>query len=239
MDRNPFQTLEVLRTKISDKFDTSLTKKTVSNYIRIIGFSKKRIVRRLYTKSLADHLLNRKKMKKRLKKIANSDIVSVDECSINGEIYAKLGYCKKNKRLICNIPNDKLPSRHSMIMAITNKGVLKYELHKNKAINTDIFYSFLEGMLETMDGKYILMDNVAFHKSQRIQDLIANSGNTLLFIPPYSPDFNPIEESFSSLKSFIRRHINPVTLNKDIYKLIKKYVKSVKSFEGIYRHAFG
>ena len=82
------------------------------------------------------------------------------------------------------------------------------------------------------------MDNVAFHKSHKIRDLIEGSGNHILFIPPYSPDFNPIEEVFSKLKSYICNNIAPVKKNKDINRLLKKFVKKNDSFEVYYKHAF-
>ena len=238
LDQNPFQNLEMLKERIAKKFSFYCTTKTVSNYLKIIGYSKKKIVRRLYNKTLKEHMLDRKNMKKRLKKINKDDIICIDECGVNGEIYAKHGWCKLSERLIRNIPLKELPKKHSIIMAVTNMKVLKYELYKNKAVTTDIYYKFLEEMLGGIQNKYILMDNVAFHKSKRILELVTKSRNTILFIPPYSPDFNPIEEVFSKMKAYIRRYINPVTINRDIHVLIKKFVANAGSFHGYYRHAF-
>ncbi|KAL0933550.1 TPR domain-containing protein [Colletotrichum truncatum] len=50
------------------------------------------------------------------------------------------------------------------------------------------------------------MDNASFHHSDRIQELCARAGVKTHFLPPYSPDLNPIEENFGELKSFIKRH---------------------------------
>lgn len=50
------------------------------------------------------------------------------------------------------------------------------------------------------------MDNAKFHKSKEINDLIESKGATLLFLPKYSPDFNPIESFWGTLKQFIRKH---------------------------------
>ena len=83
------------------------------------------------------------------------------------------------------------------------------------------------------------MDNVSFHKSKRIKELIEGSNNKILFIPPYSPDFNPIEEVFSEMKAFIRKYVNPLTINKDIHELLKKFSKMKINLEGYYKHAFG
>ena len=238
LDQNPFQNLEMLKERLSKKFIFYCTTKTVSNYLKIIGYSKKKIVRRLYNKTLKEHLLDRKKMKQKLKKINNNDIICIDESGINGELYAKYGWCKLSKRLIRNIPLKDLPKKHSLIMAITNKKVSKYKLYKNTSITTDIYYKFLEDMLVGIQNKYILMDNVAFHKSKRILELVTKSNNKILFIPPYSPDFNPIEEVFSKMKSYIRKYINPVTINRDIHILLKKFVNNSGTFDCYYKHAF-
>lgn len=50
------------------------------------------------------------------------------------------------------------------------------------------------------------MDNAAFHHSERVEQLCSEKGVKLIFLPPYSPDLNPIEEFFAELKAFVRRH---------------------------------
>jgi transposase len=239
LDHNPFQTLDMLKLKIFNKFELSLTKSTISNYMKIIGYSKKKIVKRLYNKSLKDHILNRKEMKQKFKKINKDDLICIDESGITRHLYADRGWCKINKQLVSHISRKDIPKNYSLIMAISNKKVLKYELYKQQAINTDLYYLFLEDLLKNIKNKYILMDNVSFHKSKRILELITKTNNKILFIPPYSPDFNPIEEVFAEMKAFIRRHINPITINKDIYELLKKFSKMKINLEEYYRHAFG
>lgn len=49
------------------------------------------------------------------------------------------------------------------------------------------------------------MDNLQVHKSARVKELIEDAGAEVLFLPPYSPDFSPIEEAFSKVKSILRR----------------------------------
>jgi transposase len=50
------------------------------------------------------------------------------------------------------------------------------------------------------------MDNASFHHSDRIEQLCSEAGVKLVYLPPYSPNLNPIEEFFAELKAFIRRH---------------------------------
>jgi transposase len=49
------------------------------------------------------------------------------------------------------------------------------------------------------------MDNASFHHSERVKQLCSDAGGKLLYLPPYSPDFNPIEEFFAELKAYIKK----------------------------------
>ncbi len=54
-------------------------------------------------------------------------------------------------------------------------------------------------------GDVVIADNLAAHKSAKVQELLRNQGNWMLFLPPYSPDLNPIEMAYSKLKAHLRR----------------------------------
>jgi transposase len=54
-------------------------------------------------------------------------------------------------------------------------------------------------------GDVVVMDNLSSHKGTRVQDMIAAAGATLLYLPPYSPDLNPIENAFAKLKALLRK----------------------------------
>lgn len=51
----------------------------------------------------------------------------------------------------------------------------------------------------------MVMDNLSVHKSETVRDLIEGAGAQVLYLPPYSPDFNPIEEAFSKIKNLVRK----------------------------------
>lgn len=235
---NPFQTLDILRKKIITKFDTILTRKTISNYLKTIGYTKKKITRRLHRISVKEHKLNRKNKMKQIKKIKKEDIICVDESGVNRNLYNKHGWCIKNKRLITNMSTKYKKTSQSIIMAVSNKKIIKYVIHTS-TINTNLYYNFIQELVGSVRGKYILMDNASIHKSGRIKDLIEGSGNKVLYIPPYSPDFNPIEEVFAEMKAFLRKEMNPLTMNKDLTKLLSRFSKKNHNLAGYYRHAFG
>ena len=70
----------------------------------------------------------------------------------------------------------------------------------------------------------LLMDNVSFHKTKKVKKLIENSGHHVIYLPPYSPNYNPIEFTFSVLKHTIK-HKNP-TNESSLHKIINDTFKS-------------
>jgi transposase len=78
----------------------------------------------------------------------------------------------------------------------------------NAPMNGKLFEVYVETQLTpTLEvGDVVILDNVAFHKSKKAEQLVRERGAWLLFLPPYSPDLNPIEMAYSKLKSLLRKH---------------------------------
>ena len=74
------------------------------------------------------------------------------------------------------------------------------------AVDTDVFRTYVERVLvpQLRDGDIVVMDNLSPHKSACIADAIEAGGAEVWFLPPYSPDFNPIEKMWSKIKAFLR-----------------------------------
>lgn len=74
-------------------------------------------------------------------------------------------------------------------------------------MNSRIFETWIETQLAPTlsKGDVVILDNVGFHKSERAKQLVRAKGAWLLFLPPYSPDLNPIEMAFSKLKARLRK----------------------------------
>src|SRR5687767_7169471 len=72
--------------------------------------------------------------------------------------------------------------------------------------NRTVFETYLQDVLlpTLKKGQVVVMDNLSAHKGERVRDLIEGEGCQLIYLPPYSPDFNPIEQAFSKLKSYLR-----------------------------------
>ncbi len=87
-------------------------------------------------------------------------------------------------------------------------------------VNTDVFSGWVENILlpNIPNKSIIVMDNATFHKGKEMQKLINDAGHTLLYLPPYSPDLNPIEKKWAQAK-YIRR-----THNCSIDQLFQTYI---------------
>jgi len=70
-----------------------------------------------------------------------------------------------------------------------------------------VFETYLEHVLapSLRPGQVVVMDNLTAHKGERVRDLIEGRGCELIYLPPYSPDFNPIEEAFAKIKGLLRK----------------------------------
>jgi transposase len=73
-------------------------------------------------------------------------------------------------------------------------------------IDSDVFYAYVEQVLvpTLRPGDVVVLDNLAVHKPPEVRRAIERVGASLRFLPPYSPDFNPIEMAFAKLKAFFR-----------------------------------
>ena len=114
------------------------------------------------------------------------------------------GRAPRGERLI-----DKTPHGHwkttTLIAALDMSGV-RCSTVVDGAVNGDVFEAFVEQVLvlDLRPGDVVIMDNLSSHKRQRIRELIEDVGARLVFLPPYSPDLNPIELIFAKVKQLLR-----------------------------------
>jgi transposase len=102
----------------------------------------------------------------------------------------------------------------TMVAAITLAGVIA-SLTYPGATDTEAFATFVEQVLgpQLRTGDVVILDNLSAHKSERVQQAIESRGAVLLFLPPYSPDLNPIEKAWAKAKSWLRTRAVRTTLS--------------------------
>lgn len=134
-------------------------------------------------------------------------IVYIDESGFAHDMPRTHGYSIKGKR--CYGKHDwGAKGRTNAIGALIGSTIIAIGLITG-SVNTEVFTSWVEQILlpELPKKSVIVMDNAAFHRGKDMQKILEDSGHTLLYLPPYSPDLNPIEKKWAQAKQ-IRKTTN-------------------------------
>jgi transposase len=142
------------------------------------------------------------------KKVAPLDVTRfkfLDESGVNLSFTRLYGRAAPDQRVVDNTPQPSGPQTTTLavigLTGITAPLVLK------GAVNGNIFQGYIEQcVVPTLQpGDVLFMDNLSAHKVAGIESLIQVCGAHLIYLPPYSPDFNPIELAWSKIKTILRR----------------------------------
>ena len=142
-----------------------------------------------------------------ISKYTNEKLVYIDESGIDQYIYYPWGYGLRGQKVHGEI-SGKRYDRESFIAGKVGDSIIAPMCFKGTC-NTELFNVWIEQFLipELKVGQVVVMDNAAFHKSPKTRELIEAAGCFLIFLPPYSPDLNPIEKYWANLKARIKSTI--------------------------------
>jgi transposase len=115
------------------------------------------------------------------------------------------GRAPTNQRVYGSVPKN-WGDNITLSAGLTSEGLIA-PLQLVGALNGDLFEAYIEQFVvrELRPGDLVIMDNLSVHKRASVRDLITQAGAELVFLPPYSPDLNPIEMVWSKVKSVLRR----------------------------------
>jgi transposase len=138
-------------------------------------------------------------------RIEASRLVFIDETWVKTNMAPLRGWCRKGVRLKTRVPHGHWKTLTFLaalrVDQVTAPGVF------DGPINGECFLSYVEQVLvpSLRPRDIVVMDNLGSHKARAIRDAITQAGARLVFLPAYSPDLNPIEQTFSKIKSVLRR----------------------------------
>lgn len=132
-------------------------------------------------------------------------LVFVDEMGANTSLAPIYAYSRKGERAYASVPRNRGPNT-TLLSSMTVAG-MGPSLALEGATTKVVFETYMERVLApTLEsGQIVVLDNLAAHKGRRVEELIEARGCKLLYLPPYSPDYNPIEEAFSKIKAILRK----------------------------------
>ena len=138
-------------------------------------------------------------------KLPTEALVFIDECGSNIALTPLYARAPKGERARGSVPRNR-GKNTTLIAALSLEGMGAAMILEGST-NTTAFELYVEQILAPSlhTGQMVVMDNLQAHKSAQVRQAIEAKGCQLLFLPGYSPDFSPIEEAFSKLKTALRR----------------------------------
>jgi transposase len=132
-------------------------------------------------------------------------VVFVDEMGTNISLSPVYGWSRKGERAYCSVPRNR--GKNTTLLASMSVQGVGSSLAVEGATTAAVFETYVEGVLAPTlrKGQVVVMDNLSAHKGEKVRELIEGRGCELLYLPPYSPELNPIEEAFSKIKGLMRK----------------------------------
>jgi len=132
-------------------------------------------------------------------------LVFVDEMGANISLCPIYAWSRKGQRAFGNAPRN-WGKNVTLLSSITAQGFGPC-LAVEGPTTREVFEAYLERVLvPTLEpGRIIVLDNLSAHKRGRVEEIVEARGCELVYLPPYSPEFNPIEQAFSKIKGLMRK----------------------------------
>jgi transposase len=132
-------------------------------------------------------------------------LIFVDECGTHTSLAPIYGYAPRGERLSLSVPR-KRGKNTTPLSSISLEG-MGPSLAVEGSTTARVFETYVEKVLAPSleEGRLVVMDNLGAHRPKRIRELNEQRGCELLYLPSYSPDYNPIEEAFAKIKNLLRK----------------------------------
>jgi transposase len=138
-------------------------------------------------------------------KLDRGRLVFVDEMGTHTSLAPLYGYSPRGKRAFFKLPRNR--GKNTTLLASIGCEGMGPSMVLEGSTSGEVFEAYVEHLLAPTlrAGQVVVMDNLSAHKGQRVRELIEQRGCQLVYLPSYSPDFNPIEEAFSKIKGLVRK----------------------------------
>lgn len=237
-------TMNELLAKLNDKFnDIDITRQWLGRVIRDNNLTRKRLKTKHYAQTRYRIPYNvQTKLDEFYQTIDGWDIrniISIDETSIKPDMAPSYARCKLGQRCYRKTTSQQVFKKYTLLVAISNSGVIGWKLYETGAVNGERFNQFLKDFITNrFRNKLIIMDNAAAHRTNIVKKTITDSGNQYLYAVAYRPQTNAIEEWFSQLKHYLK--LDPALQFNQIKRSIERAITKIKPehYRNYFRHAY-
>ena len=132
-------------------------------------------------------------------------LVFLDETGTSTKMARRYGWGPRSERVVADVPHGHWKTT-TFVGALRSTGMTA-PMVIDGAMNGELFLAYVEQQLvpTLCQGDIVVMDNLSSHKKAGVSEAIESAGARLMYLPPYSPDLNPIELAFSKLKTLLRK----------------------------------
>lgn len=204
VEEQPDRTLEELTDKLEERTGTRVALSTVVRRLAELGMTRKKksVVASERDSDRVQEL--RRVFAEKQAGLSTERLVFIDETGTHIGMTRRYGRGPKGERVPDTAPRN-YGEIVTVIGALSISG-LEAVMTVNGGTSADVFLAFVEEVLvdAIFPGDIVILDNLSAHKEARVREAVKGLGARLVFLPPYSPDLNPIESAWSKLKEFLR-----------------------------------
>jgi arginine repressor len=188
---NPFVTSHELSKSLQQELNVQLASSTVRAYLKRLGYSRKRPTRIPETPIIQEQ---RRAFSSVAHAIAPHSVLSIDETALYFHMSPLMGYSKRGTRIRPSLhPNYR--HRLTLLMAVSSTGIVHWQVMRGGTNAQDLVNFIMDDKIQTASQTNIFLDNAAFHKTLAVREAARQTGKTLVFLSPYSPQFQPYATS--------------------------------------------
>lgn len=205
VEEAPDRTRDELQDGLEKSLGIKVSVATIGRALQKLGFTRKKKTLVASERDTERVMLLRKAFHTWQQDVDFTKLVFVDETGSNAGMTPKYARALRGHRVADFAPRNK--RKNVTIIAALSICGLECAMTIEGGTNTAVFAAFIEKVLgpRLQKGDLVVLDNVGAHKPDRIAELVDSFGAKLVFLPPYSPELNPIEECFSKLKNLLRK----------------------------------
>jgi transposase len=211
VDEDCSLTLRQLKTRCLDQLQVSVSETTINRCLYAFHYSVKRVhllpVRRNIEETIEQRAIYADMFLQLLSTTEDRKILFLDEVGFSVSLRATRGRAPRGSRAVHEVAA--LRTRNISVLSVMNKTSILFYSAQTRAYNTETFLASLQQVFEHLaqsevQNAIFVMDNLSVHKTQAVRQSFTEHGHQTLYLPPYSPFLNPIENMFSKWKTEVR-----------------------------------
>jgi len=198
-------TLEELRNRYAGVYGVLVSIGTMYNTLERLNITRKKKTFSDPKKSTPEVEIKKEKYDEQLANIEPEKRFYLDETGSCLNMTPLYGRSQQGKRVYDKRPTN--PGTRINTVAVLSEEGIKAQYNYTGSLNADFFITYLNTFVLPIltNGQTLILDNHPVHRAKSVQSFLKQNGIKFLYLPPYSPDLNPIEEAFSKFKQYIKK----------------------------------